>query len=309
MNAQKHKVWWIVGLVVAGALLTAMKEDTPEQPVEPAATPAVAEAPARLAVETATPTATPTTAPPGARPYFPPLSLVECIDQIREVRSKVPTTSVPISEVPFIADRISRRVQSIFNYLKFRDDLHSSLADYQWGFLGDDKVQNDPGQADHDTLIFDPPQRRISALSLSVVNGDVHIHRLKVYDEFNALRQEWDFGKRPVLLRNLIPRREVFHLWTRTTISRIEIEYSVANPARATDVPRVSFFGGRTERVEHIKTAMRHLQEAEESVQKLLLDSAGEPTMPPEKWSTTLIQLGRAEQQILNFLRQQEQGN
>lgn len=303
------KIFWI--LAAAFGLLTilhAQEEETPAPPVVIPA-PAIAEAPARIVAETATPTATPTTAPPATRPYFPPLSLVECIDQIREVRGKIPTETLPIAEVPSTGDRIARRIQSIFNYLKFRDDLHSSLADYQWAFLGDHKVQNDPGQSDQDTLIFDPSQRRISALSLSVSNGDIHIYRLRVVDEFGKLRQEWDFGKRPVLLRNLLPRREVFHLWTRTTISRIEIEYAVANPARTTDVPRVSFFGGRTDRVEHIKTAMRHLQEAEQSIQSILTEPSGEPTLPPEKWAPAQLELVQAEEQILSFLRQQAEVN
>lgn len=224
---------------------------------------------AQTAAPTTTPRPTPaaTAAPapqrPVPMPVAPPLSLSDCqaiLSDAAQVVGTDPTTA-------------ERMIASVENYLKFRDDLHTSLASYQWPRLRSAKVENDPGTVDRDTFRFDPPVERISALGFEAEGGDVWLHTVRVYDENNALRDTHRFDK-PRLLQQMLPRREVFHLWRRTTISRIEVEYSSANPGP--QHPRVSVLGGTTAEREYIKTAIYHLGTAADAVRQGKAPVAGQ---------------------------------
>lgn len=192
-------------------------------------------------------------------PIPPPLSLSECQNILTSAIAQVPDPPAQSGD-PVAAQRM---VRSVENYLKFRDDLHTSLANYQWQMLKSAKVENNPGEVDRDTFTFNPPVRLISALGFEAVGGDVWLHRVLIYDENGLLRDTHTFDQ-PRLLQQLLPRREVFHLWRRSTISKIVVEYSAANPGPLE--PRVVVLGGMTEEREYIKTAIYHLSAANESL-------------------------------------------
>jgi len=208
---------------------------------------------------TPTPGAAPTVAP---SPVFrPPLSLSECLSLIDRSRNFIAPTG-DRTAAPTVAPRdITRMVRSATNYLIFRDDLHSTLSDYQWVLLADGKVQDDDGKPDRDLYEFDPPVKSISAISLESQGGDVSVHLVRVIDEKDNERQRFPSSGEPFMLQHSLPRRHVLHLWKRTTISRIEIDYANTAP-RPGSVPRVVIMGGITEQREYVKTAIYHLQQA-----------------------------------------------
>jgi hypothetical protein len=203
------------------------------------------------------PTATPRPTPAPLR-YLPPLSLSECVERIDRALLVLPPdyATDPPTDIP--VDSLIGMLESATNYLKLRNDLHTTLAEYQWVELGKQDVDHAPGDSDTDTFELDPPVKRISALSFETRRGDVHIRSLAVYDEKGDLRETYDtLRENPRRLLHSLPLREVFHLWRRTTISRIVIEYATIEPgARA----EVVVHGGITERPEYIKTALHHLR-------------------------------------------------
>ena len=207
----------------------------------------------------ASPVATPQPAgKPAPLPVPPPLSLSECQSILADAMKRIPASG-SAAEDP----TAQRMLRSVENYLKFRDDLHTSLANYTWKTLKSAKVENKPGEVDRDTFTFDPAVPYISALGFKVSDGDVWLHRVLIYDENKHLRDVHSF-ENPRLLQQLLPRLEVFHLWRRSTISKIEVEYSRANPGPTE--PRVVVLGGMTIEREYIKTAIYHLSAASEAL-------------------------------------------
>lgn len=274
--------WWIPALLVLAAigLLAGPLRADEEEAAEPAAEtePEAAGDEEREAVETAM------IAPveeegesarrealiealPEPEPitFRPPLSLNEClrlIDQIIEILPGEGADSASLANLP--AASILRMIDSCYGYLNIRDDLHTSLAHYQWMRIGETRVADPGDENDRDVLFFDTPVHNISALSLHVDRGDVLLHGMWVYDEEGMERQQFYFNP-PKRLRHSLPRMEVFHLWTRTQISRIEIEYTRAEEMNRS--PKVFISGGVTNRREYIKTALYNLKkEAEPAI-------------------------------------------
>jgi hypothetical protein len=211
----------------------------------------------------ATPTATPTAPPPPNAPtprpleFRPPLNIDECLALIERAAAQLPPAGATDPALP--VESIVAMINSAFQYLNLRDDLHTSLAHYRWIRLASGRVDNEPGRIDRDVYTFEVPVRRISAICLEVETGDVLLHGIDVYDENNQRRQQFEFAE-PKRLRHLLPRRDVFHLWRRTTISRIEIRYSRHETAVSGPAPRVHVLGGVTSQQEFIKTALYSLQ-------------------------------------------------
>lgn len=208
--------------------------------------------------------------------YLPPVSLSETLSLISRAEHALPPPGTPA--LP--ADRadiasLKRMLTSCINYLTYRDDLHTSLSDYEWVEMNTAKVQHQPGKHDADVMTFTPPVQEISAISLGVERGDVSVFHVVVYDEKSNKRQLFEFKDDPKLLRHLLPRREVFHLWKRTTISRIDIEYARAD--LGSDIqPKVIVFGGITEKREYIKTALFELKRTLEKIDSAQWDDARE---------------------------------
>lgn len=231
----------------------------------------------------------PSTPPAKSAPLrrLPPLSLNDCIDIVNRALDGVQIPpDAPAEELARHSNDLVQLIGTAYNYLNFRDDLHTSLANYQWVELGRVGIDNSDSKTDNDVVAFEVPMERISALSLEAVDGDCRIHYLAVYDEKGQLRDEYNFRKEPRLLRHSLPRREVFHLWRRTTISRIVVENSRIGP-RKESKPKLRILGGITERRELIKTALYHLSRARDSARN-------------HDWQTTREALLNAKEKILD---------
>ncbi|MBI1289796.1 hypothetical protein GC173_00940 [bacterium] len=243
------------------ASVTLLASVPAEEPV-PTATPA----------PTPSPTATVTPAPTTAAPvrFIPPLSIAECQDLMRRAEKLIPPDGAPSPDPTWVAG-LQSMVETCGNYLNFRSDLHTSLSQYRWIELGGGRVENNPGGVDKDAKTFDPPIEGISAISLEARSADVYLHRLVVFDEKNRKRQDFDFSTNPQLLRHALPRRDVYHLWRRSTVSRIEMEYSTVKEREPGEPrARVAVFAGITNRSrpEFVKTTIWHLHVAREEIGK-----------------------------------------
>ncbi len=198
--------------------------------------------------------------------FLPPLSLNECLSMIDRIEKALPKEANPDPEsMQYSPETLRRMVRSCYNYLNYRDDLHSSLSDYRWIWLNSGTVESTGQSPDKDLFVFDPPIERISALSLETRRGDTYIHQIRVFDEKDKLRDSWVYSESPRLLRHSLPRRQVYHLWRRTTISLIEIEYSRAMVGEDYR-PLVIIYGGITDDREYIKTAIYYLDLAARDV-------------------------------------------
>lgn len=199
----------------------------------------------------------------------PPLSLDEALSQLRQAQLLLASAG---SAAP---DDVPQTIGSVINYLSFRDDLHTSLANYTWQALGNAKVEN--STRDRDELSFEPPVKRVSALTFEAVGGDLMVQRLRVYDEFDRLRDEFDYEAEPRVVRSDLPRRQVFHLWRRTTIKRVEWEASRLSTNEQSGLsPRLILLGGTTDRPEHVKTAIFQLTLAQTALQEKNKKAAAE---------------------------------
>lgn len=258
-----------IGLLAATAVNSRGEDPQPTPPPTPLPTPVV----------------TPTVS------FIPPLSVEDCSELLKRALQLLPEKDRAPLE-PGIAASVRSMAETTANYLSFRDDLHTSLVHYNWSELGKGWVQNDPGRADSDMFKFDPPIRSISALSLDTMGGDVWLHRLEIWDEKDSKRQEFDYREAPKLLRADLPRRDVFHLWRRTTISRVRVEYSRANPPEGGIRAGVVLYGGatRTNRPEHVKTAIWFLHEAVASIDT-------------KDWAAARYKIAEATENIEDYLR------
>jgi hypothetical protein len=222
-------------------------------------------------------------------PFLPPLSLRDCLVLTDRVIAYLPKTNDPEAQPTAPLDSLRRMIVSNYNYLTFRDDLHTSLANYVWVVLDDAKVENKPGAFDTDTFSFVPPVTRISALSFETEDADAFLHKIRVYDEDGKLRQSFVLDP-PKRLQQYLPRREVFHLWRRTTVSRIEVEYARATPDTS---PKVIIRGGITEQKEFIKTAIYMLGESLEAIKR-------------HEWEKARLDLQEAQKNINDYMRKNQ---
>ncbi len=210
-----------------------------------------------------TPLGTPRPTPVPIR-FLPPLSLRDTIERIDRALNVIPPDYSSDGPEDIPVDSLSRMIESAYNYLRLRNDLHTTLANYEWVEMEKAGVDHQPGLADHDTFFFQPPMQKISSLSFEAFEGDVQVHYLQIWDEKGQVRETYDtLRERPRTLLHSLPRREVFHLWRRTTISRIDIDYSRVDQETE---PEVILYGGITERQEFIKTALHHLGHAQPNI-------------------------------------------
>ncbi|MCC6547897.1 hypothetical protein IT570_12095 [Candidatus Sumerlaeota bacterium] len=205
--------------------------------------------------------------------FLPPISLDETVGLIDKVISELPRTNDAEARAAVPVETLRRMLRSCVNYLHYRDDLQNSLADYEWIDLGSQKVENAPGRADHDTIVYDPPIQRISALSVIVESGDIRVHSLRVIDEKESTRQFFNLDEKPALLRHQLPRRQVFQLWRRSTISRIEISCSRVNE-KDPAIPKLTIYGGVSDQREYLKTAQFQIELASDRIGNGVFDRA-----------------------------------
>jgi hypothetical protein len=195
--------------------------------------------------------------------YLPPLSVEDCIalsQRLTRHLDHVPDRVDPGSIDP----SAFRMVDSLRAYLRSRDEQYSSPLDYEWSFISKGRVSRDGPDVD----VFEFPEAidRVSVLGFEAEDGDIVIHQVKVYDESGAIiagfRGEHD---NRWLVQAYYPRRDLFHLWRRATISKIEVRYEAADPAAHTD-PRLIINVGKSNIREYGKMAIFHAGEAKDAL-------------------------------------------
>lgn len=205
--------------------------------------------------------------------FLPPISLDETLSLIDKVASELPAKNEAEGNFSVSTDMLRRMLRSCVNYLQYRDDLQNAMADYEWIDLGSQPIENTSNGADHNVIVYDPPIQRISAISMGVELGDISILRVRVMDEKNATRQFFDLGENPAVLKQFLPRREVFQLWRRSTISRIEVDCKRMDNSSQT-MPRITVYGGISEQREYLKTAQFQLELASDRISRGVYDRA-----------------------------------
>ncbi len=186
--------------------------------------------------------------------YVPPLSLDDsarllaaAVRHLQDAPDKVDPEEVDPSVV--------RLVESVRDYIVSRDELHTSPGDYEWILV--DKGRVSRGSSDRDSFDFPSPITRVSVLGFEAERGDVLIREVVVVDdrgrEVTGFRAEPDT---PWVVEARFPRRDLFHLWRRTTVSRIDIKYEAAPGDQSKSDPRLHILVGRSETREYGKSAV-----------------------------------------------------
>jgi hypothetical protein len=198
-------------------------------------------------------------------PYESPFSLSDCIGILRAVLNGMPVED-DLIVLRYDVGSLRRALDSISNYLRARDDLHYNLVDYRWERVGIDTATSALIQP----VSFAWPEnlmpRRIDAFSLEALRGDVYLHSMMVYDAKGEQVADFKFeGTRLMRLRHSLPRREVFHLWRPTDVSRVDLAVSRFDPS-AEDFPQIQLHAGRTSKPEHGKATIFFLTRADQEL-------------------------------------------
>lgn len=198
-------------------------------------------------------------------PYSHPFSLRDSQQLIDRLITALPESD---DQPERYSRRSLRRIIVVVNsYLKVRDQRANSLADYRWEPIDRNKV--DGRLIDNEETEWEEGEgpADVSALSFEIDRADAFLHYLAAYGEDGELVTEYvSLRRQPALLRHSIPRREVFHLWRPTTLSRIEYAYSKADP-EADESPVVTIYAGRTPRPQYGKSAIFFLTRAEQRIE------------------------------------------
>jgi len=195
--------------------------------------------------------------------YLPPLSVEDCITLSQRLVRHLENT--PDRVKPGSIDpSVFRLVDSVRAYLRSRDEQYSPPLDYEWTFLSRGRVSRDG--PDVDVFEFPEPIDRVSVLGFEADDGDIVIHQLQIFDENGTVIAGYrgEENKR-WLVQAYYPRRDLFHLWRRATISKIEVRYESANPEAPLD-PRLLINVGKSNMREYGKMAIFHAGEANEAL-------------------------------------------
>ncbi|MCB2155528.1 hypothetical protein KQI84_11635 [bacterium] len=273
---------------VAGGLALAQVPDTPRETAEviraaatPTPTPTANAGPVAGPSPTQTPVATPT-------PFdvLPPFSLSDCSALIGQGLNALPLSDD--DPKAYNDEAVFGLLRTITNYLKMRDEMHSTLVNYTWNQIARGQVSD--GLIDNEEFTFDKDDcpQEVSALSFEVQRGDAYLHYLRVIDSEGHEVATFDRLRRnPRLIRHSLPRREVFHLWRPTSIGKIELAYSQANPGRDRS-PKVLIHAGHTDDPEYGKSAIFFITRAEQRLRA-------------EEISLARNDLIKAQQEIRNY--------
>lgn len=254
----------------------------PESPTAPPHTPLPTSPAGAVAPESSmvAPVPTPALVPPTPVRYQTPYSLNDCLLALDQALQVMPEQS---PKGNFDRESMTNLLESVSDYLKDRDDLHSTLIGYQWERIARGRVTS--GLIGDQTFIWKEGEMpsNVSALSFEVEDGDVIVHNLQVFNDKDELVGPFS---EEVVLRHSIPRRYVFHLYQPTTVKRVLLACSQAKP-RGDIVPRLTIHAGRTDKPEHGKTAIHYIWKAEEALaaqkdseaRTLVLRARGEITL------------------------------
>lgn len=199
--------------------------------------------------------------------YTSPFSTADCLTILEQVLASLPQNED--ARQAYSTPSMLRAVETTNNYLKQRDELHSTLVGYRWQEVGSlvvNKATYELRTASWDALT--QPQA-ITALSFEARDGDVMITSLAVFNDANERVANFAFSETsPVMLRHSLPRREVFHLWRKTRLARVEITAALAPGRSGADkgIGRIVIHGGSTSRPEYAKSAIFFLTLTEEDL-------------------------------------------
>ena len=243
----------LLAAAVAGSLVLAQSPAAPPETVEAT----------RTAEPSPTPLPTPAPIPtPAPFEVLPPFSLSDCSILIDQALQALPRSDGDLK--PYNEESIGLLLRTITNYLKMRDEMHSTLVNYTWESIARGQVSD--GLIDNEEFTWEGDRipRNVSALSFEVQRGDAYLHFLRVIDpEGNEIATFDRLRRAPRLIRHSLPRREVFHLWRPTSIGTIELAYSQANPGRDR-APKVFIHAGHTDEPEYGKSAIYFITRAEQ---------------------------------------------
>lgn len=203
--------------------------------------------------------------------YAPPLSVEDCVTlsaRLTRHLDGAPDKVNPKSIDPSVL----RMVDSLRAYLRSRDEQYSSPLDYDWEFISKGRV----ARTGPDVDVFEFPESldRVSVLGFEAEDGDIVLHEVKVYDDKGAIIAGFRSGQDTRwLIQAYYPRRDLFHLWRRATISKIEVRYESADPAAQSD-PRLLINVGKSNLREYGKMAIFHAGEAKAALEIGDVDSA-----------------------------------
>jgi hypothetical protein len=251
-------------VALAAALLAALpfgfaQAPAPADAVASGASVALEPAGAGAEPETSVAAAAPTSVPiaPKRVEYALPFSLSDCYSMLSTARKALQAQAAGQAE--YDMDSIVDLLETVTNYLRDRDAMHTNLIDYEWQILTTRAVNSATPQTE--TIMLDPREdgKDIVALSFEVDGADATIHTLEVYSHENELVGPF---RNEVTLRHSLPRRYVFHLYRPTRVARIVLTTSQARPG-SESVPRVVINAGRTDQPEPGKGAIHFIWRAQ----------------------------------------------
>jgi len=183
---------------------------------------------------------------------LPPLSLQDCQKALAWAKGQLEADWNPRGRM---TEEMKRALEQVLSYLKILDERRSSLADYEWVFIEEEKVSGTPIDEDRfdDRKVDD-----VSAISLHAKYADVYVHSVAILDERGDPVSEYHLDP-PLLLRAGVPRREVFYLYFPTPIEAVVVRYEgVEAQTRA----RVDVYAGISGTREYLKQAQFYLRRA-----------------------------------------------
>lgn len=191
--------------------------------------------------------------------FHPPLSINEAIKLLYRL---IRTLNNPATQEGVLPqEKILEVIQVVSDYVKLVDDRNSSLASYRWYEVGEKKIPSPVADKIYELrLNVFPILRNVSAVSFVVSGGDIFIQALTVIDERN---NETKFVVNRWIKDNF-PRKEVCFLYFPTSLKQIIISCSVSSAS--SNIPRLKFYGGRTNVPEYGKAALYYLTRAQHSV-------------------------------------------
>lgn len=213
--------------------------------------------------------------------FLAPFSLNDCQNLLNRALEIIPRSEEELER--FDRESYLQMLNAVADYLKDRDDLHSSLVGYQWERLRSRVVREPIIQ--NASFTFERPDeaRAVNAISFSVYDEDAILHGWAVYDKEDKLIDRKQFGEgEKVTLRHSLPRQVVYHLWQPTDIGRIEVAVSRANPQRER-IPVLEVRAGRTNQPEHGKSAIWFITQAISDVENERFESAREDLIAAQR--------------------------
>jgi hypothetical protein len=193
---------------------------------------------------------------PSSQPPFdivPPLSVYESRLMLRNAQVQLHENSSETFAAR--APRVDFMLESVAHYIRWIDEIHTTLPYYSWRDLADVKIR----LATWRSYAFRPPTlvRGVTAIALRAHHSDVEIQQIAVIDRD---RRQWQFTQ-PIALRGDQPRSEICFLPLPTEIVEIRVRCRQAESDEE-HRPRLFIQTGVCARPETAKQAVYHIRRA-----------------------------------------------